>query len=136
VGLWNLDASGVGIYTIAGYGFDVDRALLKLQVEFYNKGGALGFVGSIGTAYFPAFLSGPSADPYVGLDFGYGTTRTNSGLLRGTWVDGFVLGPNVGVVLFRESDVRLDVGFKWGFFFERGPFGSPSFGVFRVALLY
>lgn len=132
--LWNLNSVGVAYYVTAGYGFDTDFAIFKLGAELFGRAGAIGLVGSLGANFFPLGTSDSGFDPYLGLDFGFGTSRTADALFSGQWVDGFVLGPNLGVMLMRTSDVNLDIGAKWGFFTSSGALGSPSYAVLRVAL--
>ncbi len=136
VALSNLNATGVGYYLTAGYGFDVETVVIRLGTEFFGKSGALGMTAGLGASFFPLHDKNIGVDPYIGFDFGFGTTRTSADLFRGEWVDGFVIGPTLGVHILRTADVNLDFGVKWGFFLASGTLGSPSYGVFRVALYF
>jgi len=134
--LGNLNSSGVGYYLTTGYGFDVESVVIRLGVEYFGRSGALGVTAGLGASFFPLHTKDTAVDPYIGFDFGFGTTRTNDALFRAEWVDGFVLGPTLGVHLLRTADVNLDFGFKWGFFLSSGTLGSPNYGVFRVAVYF
>lgn len=133
IGLWNLNSAGLGYYVTTGYAFDVDQLTMKLGGEFFGRSGALGLVGSIGISYMPSALQVTDVNPFLGLDFGYGTARVND---NGSWVAAFVLGPQAGVQLFRTANVNLELALKWGFFMSQGPMGSPSYSLFRVSLYF
>ena len=133
IGLWNLNSAGLGYYVTTGYAFDVDQLTMKLGGEFFGRSGALGLVGSIGISYMPSALEVTDVNPFLGLDFGYGTARVNE---YGDWVAAFVLGPQAGVQLFRTANVNLELALKWGFFLSSGKAGSPSYSLFRVSLYF
>jgi hypothetical protein len=133
IGLWNLNSAGLGYYVTTGYAFDVDQLTMKLGGEFFGRSGALGLVGSIGISYMPTGIQLTDVNPFLGLDFGYGTARVND---YGGWVAAFVLGPQAGVQLFRTANVNLELALKWGFFMSAGQFGSPSYSLFRVSLYF
>lgn len=137
VGLWNLNSSGLGYYFTAGYAFDVKQVIMRLGGEFFGRAGAIGVVGGIGASYFPRALSLGDFEPFIGVDFGYGTARINqSGSILGKWVSSFVLGPSVGLQLFRNATVNLELAVKWGFFFDEGALGKPSYSLFRASLYF
>jgi len=137
VGLWNLNSSGLGYYFTAGYAFDVKQVIMRLGGELFGREGALGVVAGLGASYFPRALSLGDFEPFIGVDFGYGTTRLNqSGSILGKWVSSFVLGPSIGLQLFRNATVNLELAVKWGFFFDAGPVGKPSYSLFRASLYF
>lgn len=137
VGLNRLNSSGVGYFFNGGYAFNYDQTLLKLNAEIMGRGGALILTGGIGVAYFPTNLIFQELNPFIGLDFGFGTSRirpNETGL--GEWLSGFVLGPQIGVQVFRNSDVLLEVAGKWGTFFESGSLGTPSYSALKISLFF
>ncbi|NDC23072.1 MAG: hypothetical protein EB078_05015 [Proteobacteria bacterium] len=137
VGLWNLNSSGLGYYFTTGYGFDVKNVIMRLGGEFFGRSGAIAAVGGIGASFFPKILNVEDLEPFIGLDFGYGASRINSsGAVLGEWVSGLVLGPSLGIQLFRTSTVNLELAFKWGFFLASGSQGSPSYSLFRASLYF
>jgi len=136
-GLWNLNSSGLGYYFTTGYAFDFDQVAMKLGAEFFGRSGALGLVAGIGVDYFPQALNLEDLTPFVGLDFGYGTSRVNnSDGVFGQWIPGLVLGPSIGVQLFRTTNVNLELAFKWGFFLDSGNLGKPSYSLFKASLYF
>lgn len=137
VGLNGLNSSGVGYFFTGGYAFNYDQTLLKLNAEVMGRGGALVLAGGIGVAYFPQNLIFDELNPFIGLDFGLGTSRVRpneTGL--GEWISGFVLGPQFGIQVFRNSDVLLEVSGKWGTFFESGSLGTPSYTALKISLYF
>lgn len=136
-GLWNLNSSGLGYYFTTGYAFDFEQVAMKLGAEFFGRSGALGVVGSLGVVYFPPALNLKDITPFVGLDFGYGTSRVNnSGSTLGQWIPGLVVGPSLGVQLFRSTNVNLELALKWGFFLESGNLGRPSYSLLKASLYF
>jgi len=136
-GLWNLNSSGLGYYFTTGYAFDFDQVAMKLGAEFFGRSGALGIVAGLGIAYFPPAINLKDVSPFLGLDFGYGTTRVNnSDTVIGQWIPGLVLGPSVGVQLFRTTNVNLELALKWGFLLESGTLGRPSYSLFKASLYF
>jgi hypothetical protein len=124
-------------YFTAGYAFDVKQVIMRLGGELFGREGALGVVAGLGASYFPRALSLGDFEPFIGVDFGYGTTRLNqSGSILGKWVSSFVLGPSIGLQLFRNATVNLELAVKWGFFFDAGPVGKPSYSLFRASLYF
>jgi len=137
VSLNRLNSDGVGYFFTTGYAFNYERILLKLNAEAMGRAGALIINGGIGVSYFPKQLVFQELNPFLGLDFGFGTSRirpAETGV--GEWVSGFILGPQIGVQVFRTSDVLLEVAGKWGTFFDRGSFGTPSYAVLKISLYF
>lgn len=135
--LARLNSSGVGYFFSGGYAFNYDQTLLKLNAEVMGRSGALVLNGGIGVAYFPKQLVVKEFNPFVGLDFGFGTARVrpdSAGL--GNWTTGFILGPQIGAQFFRNSDVMLEVAAKWGTFLESGILGTPSYSLVKISLYF
>ncbi|NBW98119.1 hypothetical protein EBR03_00965 [bacterium] len=135
--LARLNSSGVGYFFSGGYAFNYDRTLLKLNAEVMGRSGALLLNGGIGVAYFPSQFVVKEFNPFVGLDFGFGTARIrpdSAGI--GEWTTGFILGPQIGAQFFRNSDVMLEVSGKWGTFLESGSLGTPSYSVIKISLYF
>lgn len=137
VGLNNLNSSGIGYFFNTGYAFNYVQTMLKLNMEAMGRAGAFILNGGIGFSYFPTNLIFQELNPFIGLDFGFGTSRirpNETGL--GEWISGFVLGPQLGVQVFRNSDVLLEVAGKWGTFFESGSLGTPSYTALKISLYF
>ena len=136
-GLWNLNSSGIAYYVNGGYTFDLNTVAMKIGGEFFGRSGAIGFVGSLGVSYFPNFLNSKDVDPFLGFDMGYGTARLNeSGGTLGQWIPAMVIGPSLGVQLFRTADVNLELALKWGFFLASGSLGSPSYSLLKLSFFF
>lgn len=130
----NLNTSGAGYYFSLGYVFDVNKAFLKISGEFAGKGGALTANVGIGVMYF---LSDTDFAPFLGADLGYGVARLDTGsLFSSDWVGSFILGPTVGVQVFRTSSVSLELSVRWAFFLNSGSLGAPSFLATKVGLYF
>ena len=135
--LSGLNSSETGYYFTGGYAFNYEKTLLKLNGEAMFRSGALVLTGGIGAAYFPKELVYKELNPFIGANFGIGTSRirpNETGI--GEWTTGFVLGPEIGVQFFRNSDVMLEVSGKWSTFLESGSLGTPSYSVLKISLYF
>lgn len=135
--LVNLNSNGVGYAFIGGYAFNYDQTMLKLNAEVMGRSGALVLSGGIGFSYFPKNFILQELNPFVGADFSFGTSRirpNETGL--GEWTTGFMVGPQIGVQVFRTSDVMLEVAAKWATFLESGSQGTPSYSVLKISLYF
>jgi hypothetical protein len=137
VKLSGLNSSDAGYFFTGGYAFNYEKILLKLNAEGMGSSGALVLMGGIGAAYFPKELVFKELNPFVGANFGIGTSRirpNQTGI--GEWTTGFIVGPEIGAQFFRNSDVILEVSGKWATFLESGSLGTPSYTVLKVSLYF
>jgi hypothetical protein len=133
-GLWNLNSAGIAYYLTGGYTFDLHPVAMKVAGEFFGRNGAIGIVGGLGVSYFPNILNSKDLSPFIGFDMGYGTARVNQGSgIFEQWVPAMVIGPALGVQFFRNADVNLELGLKWGFFLASGNAGSPSYSLLKLS---
>lgn len=132
-----LNSSGLGYFFTAGYAFNYEQTMLKLNAEALGRAGALVLSGGIGIAYFPKNFVLKELNPFIGADFSLGTARirpNETGI--GEWITGFIVGPEIGVQVFRTSDVLLEVSGKWATFLESGSLGTPSYSVLKISLYF
>jgi hypothetical protein len=129
----NLNSSGPGYSFDAGFGWDVNAALIKLFADFSINGGAiftnLGLEGML-------FFSPEDIAPYASADFGLGISRLdpqNTGL-NAQVTTGFDVGVGAGVVLLRTSKINLDLGARLNFLLSTNSQGDPFAAVFRVGI--
>ncbi|MFM8269510.1 MAG: hypothetical protein ACKN9V_04910 [Pseudomonadota bacterium] len=135
--LTNLNSNGVGYFFSGGYAFNYEQTMLKLNADVLGRSGALILSGGIGFSYFLQNFVFQELNPFIGADFSFATARirpNETGL--GEWVTGFMVGPQIGVQVFRNSDVLLEVAAKWATFLESGSLGTPSYGVLKISLYF
>jgi len=136
-GLWKVNSPGLAYSFNGGYAFDFETVSMRLGGEFVGRSGSIGIIAGMGLFYFPQGFSWPNFHPFVGLDLGYGTIRLNeSNGILGAWVPALVVGPSLGVNLFRSTDVNLELGLKWGFFLNGGALGNPSYCLLKASLFF
>jgi hypothetical protein len=128
----NLNSSGPGYAFNAGFGWDVNAALIKLFADLSVNGGAifsnLGIEGMI-------FFSPEDIAPYVSADFGLGISRVDpQNMVNSSVTTGFDVGVGGGVVLLRTSKINVDVGARLNFILSSNGLGDPMAAVFRVGL--
>lgn len=135
--LSRLNSNGLGYFFTAGYAFNYEQTMLKLNAEVLGRSGALALSGGIGVSYFPKNFVLKELNPFIGLDFSLGTARirpNETGI--GEWITGFIIGPEIGVQVFRSSDVLLEVSGKWATFLESGSLGTPSYTALKISLYF
>lgn len=132
--LSNLSSSGLGYSLGLAYSWDLNQARIKLLSEADLVGGALMVSGGLGGAYF---LTTTDIAPYISADFGLGASKSDSGILGGQVLGGFILGIGTGVELFRTSSVNLDLGFRVGFMMNsNNGNGMPAASTLRLGLYF
>jgi hypothetical protein len=119
-----------------GHAWDVRGAMLTLGGDLQIQGDALMVDAGLGARFF---TSENDIAPYLGGFFGLGVAKGGSeGLFSGALTGGFATGGDVGVQLFRTSDIHLDLGASFRVLLAtliEGE-GSPWTGALHVGLFF
>lgn len=119
-----------------GHAWDVRGAMLTLGGDLQIQGDALMVDTGLGARFF---TSENDIAPYLGGFFGLGVAKGGSeGLFSGALTGGFATGGDVGVQLFRTSDIHLDLGASFRVLLAtliEGE-GSPWTGALHVGLFF
>lgn len=132
--LGNLNSNGIGYSIGLGYGWDVNRALLKIIGEGDFNGSAFFASAGIGADYF---FTMTDVAPYISADFGAGAAKVDAGsVFSGQTIGGFVAGGGAGLRLLRTSAVNMDVGFHADFLLRNNNYGIPQALSLRVGIYF
>jgi hypothetical protein len=134
-GTWlaNLANDNLGYSFGLGYGWDLNRVLLKLVGGLDIAGSA--FILSTGIAA-DVFLTTTEVAPYVGAEFGYAFSKADGGVFSGATANGFDVGIEGGVQILRTAAVNLDIGARAGFLLNSNGLGDPRAISARVGLYF
>lgn len=129
-----MNTSNVGYAFGAGFGWDVNDAIIKIQGDFSICGPAYFLNVGIEGMFF---LSSQSIAPYLSADFGFGLTQSESSyMIGGQTIAGFDVGGGGGVLLLRTSNISIDVGLRVNVLLSTNNLGNPVAGTLRLGLYF
>jgi hypothetical protein len=119
-----------------GRAWDVQGAMITLSSDVLIQTNALMVDAGLGARFF---TSQQDIAPYLGGFFGLGVAKQEANsLFQGQLGAGFVGRIDIGLQLFRTSDLHLELGLSWrsllSSFESDAPF--PGAGSFRVGLIF
>jgi hypothetical protein len=119
----NLGTSGMGYYFEGAYGWDVNKALVKIDAGIaLNSSAFFSHAGLSGNL----FLTDQDISPYVAADAGFGFSKSaGNGVLSGETTAGFLVGGGAGVTFLRTSSINLELGFRIDTILNTNSAGNP-----------
>lgn len=134
--LGNLNAAGVAYYFVAGHGWDVGPALIRVRGELaLDDNRALFTDFNLGLQYY--FMPGDFA-PFAGADLGLGIAHVvKGGLIDGDTRAGFIIGGSFGAQLFRTHSVSVELGIRLALLLKNSTsLGKPFLGAAFIAIAF
>ena len=129
----NLNKDGIGYSVGTAFSWDLNRERIKLFGDLDVNDSALFVSAGIGGNHY---FSQRDIAPYVGADFGLGTSKSAGSITDSEWTGGFVIGVDAGVEVLRTTSINLDFGFRIAFLLHANDFGTPIASTLRLGLYF